>query len=1080
MLDKYGELDKALAAYNWGPGNTDKWIAAGADPKKLPSETRSYIDKIKSTLGGERVADRSSKPAASPAPAPAQRPPAARGGPLAFPVQRTADLGTSYQAALALSFLADEAEREEGRREYDEREPSTAQKWLASATPKVSPEMLAMPYSSPFGPEPEPVRAADGGFIAVGYDTPSAYKDGGSVSDEEWKDGPPPPEVPRGLSGAIFGAATMEDAPRGPRTARERLMQMYHSARDFVEDVPRTPLGMATEGAMFLADRYKLMPPALQELMAQEKARRDSLRALRHARGYADGGEAKRRKIPDPSLANFSLWAETVSRDMYPARDDNVKRDAARHMLASAYLAHRTSPGFAEGMGKAYEFKEAPFKTLGHWMGVSAPRSDYSTDTRNNALGVSMAELARNPDALRNAVRASIERGEASLTPDEISSMGYNDTVYDPKKSEPVKKAKGGEVSDEPTAEELERASKAAFGIVPSSGKGRKAGRVTEALQSGQAQTEAAKGATLLPQNIVGAPVDIATLLMRPLGYNVEKPVMGSEWLKEKSRQAGVAFPEPTDPTLRAFYTAGDIGSNLVNPAGATRTAVKGAEKTGQAAKALAEMAAKDPTVARTVERVVERIAPAAAPMYAVKPMGGVFATRGSLDEEGISKFDQLLENYADEVGSVVPRSENPELHRTLQEFIDKKARKYFTTSYGTGADPLRQAISTGELKLTGRDVERIPPYLIAAAANPEFPGHLLAKQHLEKFYDQTVNLEPLTFSAPKKASEMMAEVRSKMTQEGLPAEYQNPPGITNFTLEDLEKYPYSTEAVRKMREAQAAGTLPSGQAYALEKGQLFYDVNPSSLEALSPTFVVENLAALPENKLKNMSFDQAMVEGAKIMQPRRDYTAAVDMAERGARVPKDVLFTFTKPITEAGNSQWVQLDDTLATLMEGKLMHHSVGGYHTSETYGHGGIQGFKSGRAQVFSLRDKKNGIPEVTLEAEKTDKGLDVSQIKGNFNSFPVHRANEIFALIDQRPDFWKIRAETYQRDAAGNLLPKPIYIDWQQAFNNWKAMDNGGYGEWVRVGDPLADAYSVEYTWGLPPAAKAAGGIVERRI
>jgi hypothetical protein len=702
---------------------------------------------------------------------------------------------------------------------------------------------------------------------------------------------------------------------------------------------------------------------------------------------------------------------------------------------------------------------------MGHWLGVSQPRSDYMADTANNTLGATLSRYAKDPLELQRVVRASIEKGEANLTPDVPEVPKYKD---------------GGEVSDEPTAEELERASKAAFGIVPSSGKGRKAGRVTEALQSGQAQTEAAKGATLLPQNIVGAPVDIATLLMRPLGYNVEKPVMGSEWLKEKSRQAGVAFPEPSDPTLRAFYTAGDIGSNLVNPAGATRTAVKGVEKTGQAAKALAEMAAKDPTVARTVERVVERIAPAAAPMYAVKPMGGVFATRGSLDEEGISKFDQLLENYADEVGSVVPRSENPELYRTLQEFIDKKARKYFTTSYGTGADPLRQAISTGELKLTGRDVERIPPYLIAAAANPEFPGHLLAKQHLEKFYDQTVNLEPLTFSAPKKASEMMAEVRSKMTQEGLPAEYQNPPGITNFTLEDLEKYPYSTEAVRKMREAQAAGTLPSGQAYALEKGQLFYDVNPSSLEALSPTSVVENLAALPENKLKNMSFDQAMVEGAKIMQPRRDYTAAVDMAERGARVPKDVLFTFTKPITEAGNSQWVQLDDTLATLMEGKLMHHSVGGYHTSETYGHGGIQGFKSGRAQVFSLRDKKNGMPEVTLEAEKTDKGLDVSQIKGNFNSFPVHRANEIFALIDQRPDFWKIRAETYQRDAAGNLLPKPIYIDWQQAFNNWKAMDNGGYGEWVRVGDPLADAYSVEYTWGLPPAAKAAGGIVERRI
>jgi hypothetical protein len=315
------------------------------------------------------------------------------------------------------------------------------------------------------------------------------------------------------------------------------------------------------------------MPPALQELMAQEKARRDSLRALRHARGYADGGEAKRRKIPDPSLANFSLWAETVSRDMYPARDDNVKRDAARHMLASAYLAHRTSPGFAEGMGKAYEFKEAPFKTLGHWMGVSAPRSDYSTDTRNNALGASMAELAKNPDALRNAVRASIERGEASLTPDEISSMGYNDTVYDPKKSEPVKKAEGGEAKSEDKA--------SARGML-------------ESLKSGEGAQAFLRGLTMLPQNIVGAPVDVATLVMRPFGYNVERPVGGSEWLKEKSRAAGVAFQEPTDPNARALYTAGDIASNLINPAGATRAAVRGVkevgEQAGQAAKMLRDL----------------------------------------------------------------------------------------------------------------------------------------------------------------------------------------------------------------------------------------------------------------------------------------------------------------------------------------------------------------------------------------------------------------------------------------------------------------------------------------------------------
>lgn len=320
MLDRYGDTDKALAAYNWGPGNTDKWIAGGADPAKLPGETKKYISRVKATLSSEPRPTAQAQPEAAPAAAPARGAPAAPVAPTRVSEARPADLGASYQAALALSFLADEDERASGGREYDERQPSAASQWLARETRKVDPESLAMPFSSPF---PEPVKAADGGFIAV---------------------------------------------------------------------------------------------------------------------GFAEGGEAK---------------------------------------------------------------------------------------------------------------------------------------------------------SDEPTAEELERASKPAFGVVPSSGRGRKQSRVSEALQSGEAQVAAAKGLTMLPQNVVGAPVDIATLVARPFGYNVEKPVMGSEWLKEKSRAAGIAFQEPEDPTLRGFFTAGDIASNLINPAGATRTAVRGVEKTGQAAKELAEFAAR-------------------------------------------------------------------------------------------------------------------------------------------------------------------------------------------------------------------------------------------------------------------------------------------------------------------------------------------------------------------------------------------------------------------------------------------------------------------------------------------------------
>lgn len=40
---KYDDPRLAMIAYNWGPGNTDKWLAAGGDPKRLPKETQKYL-----------------------------------------------------------------------------------------------------------------------------------------------------------------------------------------------------------------------------------------------------------------------------------------------------------------------------------------------------------------------------------------------------------------------------------------------------------------------------------------------------------------------------------------------------------------------------------------------------------------------------------------------------------------------------------------------------------------------------------------------------------------------------------------------------------------------------------------------------------------------------------------------------------------------------------------------------------------------------------------------------------------------------------------------------------------------------
>jgi soluble lytic murein transglycosylase-like protein len=46
MYQRYGNWPDALAAYNWGPGNLDRWIAVGRPEEKLPLETARYIEMV--------------------------------------------------------------------------------------------------------------------------------------------------------------------------------------------------------------------------------------------------------------------------------------------------------------------------------------------------------------------------------------------------------------------------------------------------------------------------------------------------------------------------------------------------------------------------------------------------------------------------------------------------------------------------------------------------------------------------------------------------------------------------------------------------------------------------------------------------------------------------------------------------------------------------------------------------------------------------------------------------------------------------------------------------------------------------
>jgi hypothetical protein len=158
--------------------------------------------------------------------------------------------------------------------------------------------------------------------------------------------------------------------------------------------------------------------------------------------GYAEGGRVRAGEgLPDPTFGNLRIYADTVSQEMFP--DDQTKRDAARHMIASAIAAQKTNPTVADLLGKAYEFKEAPFRTAGHWMGLGEPRSDYKTDVHNNELGIQLGRDTRSLQDLLDSVEreakrgtSTTQKGRASLKPDTVKSTRY---------------AEGGSVSYDPT-----------------------------------------------------------------------------------------------------------------------------------------------------------------------------------------------------------------------------------------------------------------------------------------------------------------------------------------------------------------------------------------------------------------------------------------------------------------------------------------------------------------------------------------------------------------------------------------------------------------------------------------------------
>lgn len=103
----------------------------------------------------------------------------------------------------------------------------------------------------------------------------------------------------------------------------------------------------------------------------------------------------------------------------------------------------------------------------------------------------------------------------------------------------------------------------------------------------GRSLREIGRSTQYLPYDVLGAPVDLATLAMRPFGYETQTPTGGSDWLIELARQYGLA----DKPTGSGIETATRLATGITSPTAVPRAIGKFAQGLDRASDITTEQA---------------------------------------------------------------------------------------------------------------------------------------------------------------------------------------------------------------------------------------------------------------------------------------------------------------------------------------------------------------------------------------------------------------------------------------------------------------------------------------------------------
>jgi hypothetical protein len=424
-----------------------------------------------------------------------------------------------------------------------------------------------------------------------------------------------------------------------------------------------------------------------------------------------------------------------------------------------------------------------------------------------------------------------------------------------------------------------------------------------------------------------------------------------------------------------------------------------------------------------------------------IKPKGGVFPK---------AQTGSGIDNYLQRVQETLARDAAGDLTigqiKTINKFIEDKGRKYLTTTYGTGDDVLKEALFQGRMPALGTDKKTFREYMLreARSGNPE------ALQDFERLYDVRAGINPYVVTPSRyEAAEEIRDTASrqmleKMKQEGVQEELIEGPFIRKVETESMLKDyspEYQKDLARNLMNRELGLNRPVDVTdetliRAAQEGEVFYDLPViPSLDFLDVRNLAKSLSTLNPDKLNNMSFAEAVVQGTKNTKLQRDWDEVIKKVEGNKSIPKELYDIGTENIRPMGEDRWVRLTTAQAVQLEGAAMHHSVGGYAKKGEYGVGGLDALLSGKAQVFSLRGK-DGRPRITIEAQKNEDGtLIVRQVKGDFNGVPEPQDQERVVEFLKGLPIDKIQPDSYTRSATGEDLPERVRIDWS---------DKAGFG------------------------------------